>query len=138
MLRLQDMTFIKIMVFAIGIASILLFAFSLLGWFNIDYLSVKTTNLGVVIGGLLFGIGFGTVGTCVIAAGSGGAKKTVSAVVGGLLVAWFFSITYQFWIDIGLYDIMNLDKLTLFNISDNYPALFSISFTGLLIVGLLF
>lgn len=142
MLRLQDLMLMKIIIFAIGIASVLLSIFSLLGWFNIDHLSIKSTNLGVVVGGLLFGIGFGTVGTCpgtcMAAAGSGGAKKALAAIIGGLLGAWFYSITYQFWMDIGLFKIMDLGKLTLFDISDKYPSLFSIGYIGLFISGIIF
>ncbi len=142
MLRLEDLTLMKIIVFAIGFASVLLSLFCLLGWFNINHLSIKTTNLGVIIGGLLFGIGFGTVGTCpgtcVAAAGSGGAKKAISAILGGLLGAWLFSLTYEFWFDLGLYSSMNLDKLTLFKISDKFPSVFSIGYIGLLVVGILF
>jgi len=112
MLRLEDLTLMKIIVFAIGFASVLLSVFSLLGWFNIGHLSVKAMNLGVVIGGLLFGIGFGTVGTCpgtcVAAAGSGGAKKAISAILGGLFGAWLFSVTYGFWKNIGLFQTMDL------------------------------
>lgn len=142
MLRLQDLTLMKIIVFAIGIASVLLFTFGLLGWLTISHLSVKSTNLAVIIGGLLFGIGFGTVGTCpgtcVAAAGSGGAKKAVSAVAGGLIGAWLFSMTYQFWMNVGLYDIMDFGKLTLFAVSDKYPSVFTMGFTGLFAVGVIF
>lgn len=142
MLRMQDLTLMKIIVFAIGLASILLSVFSLLGLFNIDHLSIKATNLGVIIGGLLFGIGFGTVGTCpgtcVAATGSGGAKKALSAVLGGLLGAWLFSVTYHFWMNLGIFNSMDLGKLTLFHISDKYPSVFSIGFIGLLFVGIIF
>lgn len=142
MLRLQDFTLMKIIVFGIGFGSILLSVFSLLGWFNISHLSVKATNLGVIVGGLLFGIGFGTVGTCpgtcVAAAGSGGAKKSLSAILGGLLGAWLFSLTYGFWKNIGLFSTMDLGKLTLFQISDKFPFVFSIGYGGLLIVGTIF
>ena len=142
MLRLEDLTLMKIIVFAIGFASVLLSVFSLLGWFNIGHLSVKAMNLGVVIGGLLFGIGFGTVGTCpgtcVAAAGSGGAKKAISAILGGLFGTWLFSVTYGFWKNIGLFQTMDLGKLTLFQISEKYPAVFDIGYWGLLAVGIIF
>ena len=99
-------------------------------------------NLGVIIGGLLFGIGFGTVGTCpgtcVAATGSGGYKKAVSAVLGGLIGAWLFSITYALWKNIGLFSTLDLGKRTLFHISDAYDSVFSIGFMGLLIVAILF
>ncbi|NCB31753.1 MAG: hypothetical protein EOM66_10145, partial [Clostridia bacterium] len=130
MLRLEDLTLMKIIVFAIGFASVLLSVFSLLGWLNVAHLSVKATNLGVVIGGLLFGVGFGTVGTCpgtcVAAAGSGGAGKAISAILGGLFGAWLFSMTYGFWKDLGLFQVMDLGKLTLFQISEKFPSVFSV------------
>lgn len=142
MLRLQELSLMKIIVFAIGFASVLLAAANLMGFFNVDHLNVKSTNLGVLIGGLLFGIGFGTVGTCpgtcVAAAGSGGYKKAISAVLGGLAGAWLFSITYGLWKQTGLFSTMDLGKLTLFRISEEYNSVFPIGYPGLLIVGMLF
>lgn len=142
MLRLQNLTIMKIIVFGIGFASVLLSVFSMLGFFNMAHLSVKEVNLGVIIGGLLFGIGFGTVGTCpgtcVAAAAGGGFQKALSAVLGGLLGAWFFSITYGFWKNLGLFDTINRGRLTLFRISEEYPSIFSIGYAGLLAVGIIF
>lgn len=142
MLRLEDLVLMKIIVFAIGFSSVLLSVFSLLGIFNLGHIHVKATNLGVVIGGLLFGVGFGTVGTCpgtcVAAAGSGGARKAVGAILGGLFGAWIFSVTYGFWKRLGIFKIMDLGKLTLFRISDKYPSVFPLGYWGLLIVGIIF
>lgn len=62
-----------------GSVSGYLFAANALGIFDLSHLSVKATNLGVLIGGLIFGIGFGWIGscpgTCVAASGSDGIKK---------------------------------------------------------------
>lgn len=142
MLRLQDLTLMKIILFAIGFTSTLLSLAAMLNIFNIDHISIKSTNLGVLIGGLLFGIGFGTVGTCpgtcVAAAGSGGYQKAISAVIGGLFGAWCFSMTYGFWKRTGLFSAMDYGKITLFHISDDFPSLFTIGYMGLLTVGLLF
>ena len=142
MLRLEDLTLMKIIVFAIGLASVLLSMFSLAGLFDPGHLSIKSVNLGVITGGLLFGIGFGTVGTCpgtcVAASGSGGYKKAVSAVLGGLVGAWIFSVTYGFWKGLGLFSAMDWGKLTLFRISDDFPSVFPIGYVGLLILGLVF
>src|SRR5690606_34350788 len=97
-LRLEDLSLMKTILFGIGFASILLSLASLVGLFNIGHLSIKTTHLGVIIGGLIFGIGFGAAGTCpgtcVAAAGSDGVKKAISAVIGGLLGAFVFSLSY--------------------------------------------
>lgn len=132
----------KIIVFGIGSASVLLSVFSMLGFFNPAHLSVKGANFGVIIGGLLFGIGFGTVGTCpgtcVAATAGGGFRKALSAVLGGLLGAWVFSMSYGFWKNLGLFSIMDWGKMTLFQISDQYPSVFSLGYVGLLIVGIIF
>lgn len=47
-------------------------------------------------------------------------------------------MTYGFWKNIGLFTVMDWGKLTLFRISDKYPSVFPIGYTGLLIVGILF
>ncbi len=142
MLRLHDLTLMKIIVFAIGFASVMLSIFGLINWIDLTHLSVKASHLGVVIGGLLFGIGFGTIGTCpgtcVTSAGSGGGKKAIAMIFGGILGAWLFSITYGFWQGLGLFDIMDLGSLTWFNISSEYPSVFDIGFGGLLAIGLVF
>ena len=64
MLRLEDLGLMKIIVFAIGFASVLLSVSIGFGIFDISHLSIKTTHLGVIVGGFIFGIGFGSVGTC--------------------------------------------------------------------------
>lgn len=139
MLRLEYLTLMKIIVFAIGFASILLSIANLLGFFNVDHFNIKSTNLGVIVGGIIFGLGFGWAGTCpgtCVAATTGkGFKKAIVAVIGGLLGAFVFSIQYGWWKNIGLFEIMKLDKVTLFSISDKYNYIFPGSFIGLLVVG---
>ena len=139
MLKLQDISLMKIILFAIGLSSVLLSIANALGIFH---LSVKSTNLGVLIGGLFFGVGFGWIGscpgTCVAASGSDGIKKALITVLGGLVGAFVFSATYGFWKSIGLFGVMDLGKMTLFGLSEKYPSLFEIGFSGLLITGLLF
>lgn len=142
MLRFQDLSLMKIIFFAIGFASVLLSIASLVGIFDPSHLSIKSTHLGVVIGGLIFGIGFGGLGTCpgtcVVATSSGGFKKAIVAVLGGLIGAFVFSISYGPLKNMGLFDTMSLGKLTWFNISDQFPSVFSIGYSGLLGVGILF
>lgn len=142
MLRFQDLGLMKIIFFAIGFASTLLAISSMLGIFDPSHLSIKTTHLGVLIGGLIFGIGFGSIGTCpgtcVVATTSGGFKKGIATVVGGLFGAFAFSLTYGMFKNMGLFDTMNLGKLTWFNISDKFPSVFNIGYSGLFLVGILF
>lgn len=141
MLRLEDMTLAKTILFGIGTASILMSLAYMIGILDINHLSIKTTHLGVITGGLIFGLGFGSVGacpgTCVAAAGGTGFRKALSVIIGGLTGAFTFSISYSWFKKLGLFDAMNLGKLTLFNISDKFPSLFNAGFIGLLAVGLL-
>ena len=142
MLKLENLVLMKIILFAIGLSSVLLFISNVFGIFEISHLSIKSTNLGVIIGGLIFGVGFGWIGscpgTCMAATSGKGFKKAIVTVIGGLVGAFMFSITYGFWKSIGVFSTMNLGKVTLFNISEKYPSVMSIGFSGLLITGLIF
>ncbi|BBF45245.1 putative membrane protein [Lachnospiraceae bacterium KM106-2] len=142
MLRLEDLSLMKIIVFAIGFASILLSISIGIGIFDLSHLSIKATNLGVIIGGLIFGLGFGSAGTCpgtcVAATGTDGIKKAIAAVLGGLTGAFAFSMTYGWWKNIGLFDQMNFGKITLFHLSDKFPSVFQFGAIGLFITGVIF
>lgn len=142
MLGLYDLTLMKIIVFAIGFASVLLAITIGVGVFDLTHLSIKSTNLGVVVGGLIFGFGFGWAGTCpgtcVAASGTKGVKKAIAAVVGGLVGAFTFSMTYGLWKQTGLFNAMDLGKVTLFSLSEKYESFFNIGYLGLLGVGVLF
>ncbi|MGL5086180.1 MAG: YeeE/YedE thiosulfate transporter family protein, partial [Clostridium sp.] len=65
-------------------------------------------------------------------------KKAISAIVGGLLGAFTFSISYGYLKGLGLFESLDMGKITLFNISDKYPSVFNVGFIGLLVVGILF
>lgn len=142
MLRLEDLSLAKIILFAIGLSSTILSITGMLGIFDISHLSIKSMNLGVITGGLIFGTAFGSVGTCpgtcVGALGSNGVKKGVSGVLGGLLGAFIFSLSYGSFKRMGLFSALDLGKRTLFNISPKFPSVFNIGFSGLLVTGILF
>lgn len=143
MLRLEDLSLAKVILFAIGFSSVLLSISAMIGIFDISHLSVKAMNLGVIVGGLIFGVGFGLAGTCPgtcvgSLGGVFGIKKAISAVIGGLLGAFAFSLSYGYFKDLGLFNILDYGKVTLFNISDKYPSVFNIGYIGLLIIGVIF
>lgn len=142
MLSLRNLTLMKIILFAIGLASVLVSIFYWFGWFDISHLSIKGTHLGVIVGGLIFGLGFGSVGTCpgtcVAGVMTGGFKKAISAILGGLLGAFLFSISYGWFLNQGFFDVLNLGKLTLFHLSDQYPSVFEIGYGGLAVIGVVF
>lgn len=142
MLRLEDLALAKIILFAIGFSSVLVFISSMLGIFDLSHFHIKSMNLGVITGGIIFGFAFGSIGTCpgtcIGALTGSNIKRAVFSIFGGLLGAFTFSISYEYFYNIGLFNALNIGKLTLFNISTEYPSIFSIGTAGLLISGLLF
>lgn len=141
MLRLQDLTLMKTILFGIGFGSVLLAISALLGIFDLSHLSIKSMNFGVILGGILFGFGFGYVGTCpgtcVAALGGDGKKQALVAIMGGLVGALAYSLSYGFLKEMGVFSTFDLGKTTLFTISDAFPAIFNTGFMGIFIVGIL-
>ncbi len=142
MVNLVDLSLMKIIFFGIGFAAFLLGGSIALGIFDVSHLSVKTMNLGVIIGGAIFGIGFGWVGTCpgtcVAASGTREVKKAIFAVLGGLLGAFAFSLSYGGLKEAGLFSVLDMGKITLFQLSDKYESVFGIGSVGLAVLGLIF
>lgn len=107
MLSLRDLRLAKTILLGIGVASALMFAGQLVGLVDVGHMSVKTTYLGVLIGGLIFGLGWAISGYC---PGTGVAAlgklraETGSFVLGGLVGAVLFAVTYPFWKAAGLLD----------------------------------
>lgn len=141
MLDLRDLTLAKIILFGIGFGSFLMSTSSLMGIFDTSHLSIKTLNLGVVFGGLIFGLGFGIAGlcpgTCVAAGGTANIIKASFVILGGLIGALFFTLTYGFWEDLGLFAKLDFGKPTLFSLSPSYPSVLEFGFEGLGIFGIL-
>jgi uncharacterized membrane protein YedE/YeeE len=96
MLRLKDFHLIKVILIAIGLASLLVFialAFELYD----SHFSVKSAYIGVIVGGLIFGVGWALSGFCpgtsVVSAGAG-RKDAIVFIVGGLVGAFIYMISY--------------------------------------------
>jgi uncharacterized membrane protein YedE/YeeE len=142
MLRLEDLTVFKIILFAIGLSNVLLFVFNMAGILNLSNLSVKTMHLGVIIGGLIFGVGFGMVGSCpgtsFAAIGTDVYKQALVIAIGGIFGALLFSLMYGSFEAMGIFKVMNVGKLTLFKISGKFPSVTEIGYAGLLVMGLVF
>lgn len=143
MLRLEDLTLAKVILFAIGFSSVLLSLAAMTGIFDVSHMHVKAMNLGVITGGLIFGVGFAVAGTCPgTCVGAIGSKKTIKRAIivifGGLVGAFAYSMTYGLLKEMGLFSTLDLGNRTLFTVSEKYPAVFNIGFVGLLVVGVLF
>jgi hypothetical protein len=99
MLRLTDLRLMKSILLAIGISSTVLFAGMSLGLIDPGHISIKSAYIGVIIGGALLGIGFAMTGYCPgtgLSAAATGRKDALFFIVGGLLGAFVFTLSYAF------------------------------------------
>jgi uncharacterized membrane protein YedE/YeeE len=105
MLRLTDFHLAKVILFAIGISSLILFALMYFGIIGNEHLSIKTSHWGVAIGGLIFGLGFAIAGYCPgtgLCALGEGRKDAKWFVVGGLFGALLFMFIFSYVLDSSL------------------------------------
>lgn len=113
-LRLEDLSIIKFMAVTIAVGSVGAY---LLGTFGAPLkLDIKPTYvIGVLVGGLVFGVGFALSGycpgTCVVGAGEG-RKDALFAIAGGVVGALLFTLAYS-WLEPLLIKPLSLGKITL-------------------------
>lgn len=125
MLRLTDMHLAKVILFAIGFASLLLFAGMAMGLINPAHLSVKSAYVGVVVGGLLLGTGWAISGYCPgtgLAAAATGRWDGAVFVLGGLIGAFAYTLAYASVKGSGILDPILGGKVTL-AVTGKYTAL---------------
>ncbi len=107
MLSLRDLALAKTILLGIGTASALMFLGQMIGVVDVGNMSVKATFLGVFIGGLIFGVGWALSGFCPgtgIASLGSLRKDALSFVLGGLVGAFLYMLTYPLWESAGLVD----------------------------------
>ena len=129
MLNLTNLHLMKTILMGIGVGSVLLFSSLLTGLVDPGHLSIKASHLGVLIGGLLLGVGFAVAGYCPgtgLAAAATGRIDALFFVVGGLLGAAVFMITYPAIEATGVLDNVLGGKVSMGPISGTkFGALFS-------------
>jgi len=107
MLRLKDFHLMKVILFAIGFSSLLLFVFLSFNVIDAGHLNVKSSFIGVIIGGGILGIGFAISGYCpgtgVVAAGRG-RKDALVFILGGLIGAFVYMLIFGFIKDSALFN----------------------------------
>ncbi len=127
MLKLKDFHLMKAILFAIGLSSLLLFGGLALGLVDAGHMSVKSSYVGVVVGGALLGLGWAMAGFCpgtaVVATGAG-RKDAISFIIGGLIGAFVFTLIYASLKETFLFAELG-GKVTLAATgNEKYPALF--------------
>ena len=98
MLRLNDLHLVKVIFLAIAVSSALLFTGMAAGVIDPSHLSVKTSYLGVILGGIILGIGWAIGGYCPgtgVAALGDGRKDAVFFVIGGLVGAFLYMLVHS-------------------------------------------
>lgn len=126
MLRLKDFHLMKAIFFAIGISSTLLFLLMTFGVINAGHLSVKSSYMGVIVGGAILGLGFAIAGYCPgtgLTALAEGRKDALFFVGGGLLGALIYTIVYGSIKGSWLFDKIAGGKVMLATGSDKFQAL---------------
>lgn len=126
MLRLKDLHLMKAIFFAIGISSTILFLLITVGVINAGHLSVKSSYIGVIVGGALLGLGFAVAGYCPgtgLAALADGRKDALFFVGGGLLGALIYTMIYGSIKGSWLFDKIAGGKVMLATGSDKFQSL---------------
>lgn len=111
-LLLKDMDIIKLILMAIAVGTVGIYALDLADMAN---MSIKPTYVvGIVIAGLIFGVGFAVAGycpgTCIVAAGEGKTDAIVT-ILGGLAGAALYALAYPMLA--GLIEVTNYGDVTL-------------------------
>jgi hypothetical protein len=126
MMRLTDLHLMKAIFFAIGISSTLLFLLMTLGVIDAGHLSVKSSYIGVIVGGALLGLGFALAGYCPgtsLTALADGRKDALFFVGGGLVGALIYTLVYGSIKGSWLFNTIAGGKVMLATGSDKFQAL---------------
>ncbi|PIE45925.1 MAG: hypothetical protein CSA44_01255 [Gammaproteobacteria bacterium] len=126
MLRFRNLHLMKAILLAIGLSSLALFGLLALGLVDAGHFSVKSSYIGVIVGGAILGAGWAMAGFCpgtgVVALGAG-RKDAWVFIAGGLLGAFTFMVVYAALKGTLLFDKLG-GKATLANTgNDKYPVL---------------
>lgn len=112
-LRLENLSVIKFMALTIAVGTVGAYLLSL--FVPMHFVIKPTYVLGVLGGGLIFGIGFALAGycpgTCVVGAAEG-RKDALVTLLGGVVGATVFTLAYP-WIEGVFIKPLNFGKLTL-------------------------
>lgn len=135
-LRLENLTIMKIMVYAVGYAVFLLAMTTYLDYFSTEELALKKMSLAVVLGGVLFGLGLGMLGNCpslsLAALPYGHKCKTFGILAGGVLGYFLYKYTHGFWLDSGVYSAWNINEVTLYKMNESVASLLPYGYEGIL------
>lgn len=135
MLRLQDLRIAQFMFFSVAVSLVGIYT---LNTFGVGATSVLPFHPGIIVGGLIFGVGFGLTGYCpgtVIGAMAEG-KKDALYVFAGALAGTFLYAFLHAPLKILLIDRGNLGPLTFDQLIGLPPLLTALLFAAAITVGM--
>ena len=143
MLKLENLYLMKVILFAIGFASTLMFLGQILGIIEIGHISVKASYFGVVLGGIILWIVWAVSGYCPgtgIAAAASCRIDAITFILGGLLGAFVYMLLYDLLIDSAIMNSFLGGKVTLGTIpGSKFEGIFTIRGDVLgIVIGILF
>ena len=138
MLRLKDFHLMKAILLGIGISSAALFILLAVGAIDTGHMSVKSSYLGVIIGGGLLGFGWAISGFCpgtsLVGAGAG-RKDALVFIIGGMVGAFIYMLSFEYLKDTALMNSLG-GKISLAETgNDAFPVLLS-QVPGLITAGI--
>jgi uncharacterized protein len=135
MLRLQDLHIAQFMFFSIAVSLVGIFTLRQLGVGTIQVLSFHP---GVVVGGLIFGVGFGLSGYCpgTVLGAMGEGKKDAFFVFAGTLTGTFIYAFLHRYVKPLLFDTGNLGPLTFDKLLGLHPLFTAILFALFITAGM--
>ncbi len=116
MLNFKNLHLMKAILLGIGTGSILMFGGQMVGLVDVMHMSVKTTYIGVLIGGAIMGFGWALSGFCPgtgLVSAASGRKDALLFVGGGLAGALAYTLTYASVKDTGILEAIAGGKVTL-------------------------
>lgn len=139
MLRLRDFHLMKAILLGIGVSSLLLFILLSIGVIDSSHISVKSSYVGVIVGGGILGLGWAIAGFCpgtgVVAAGAG-RGDALFFILGGLFGAFIYTLLHESLADTVLFDKLG-GKVTLaVTGSEKFPAILS-DISGVFVAGVI-
>jgi len=140
MLRLTDFHLAKVILFAIGISSLVLFTLMYFGVISNEHLSIKSSHWGVAVGGLIFGLGFAIAGYCPgtgLCALGEGRKDAKWFIFGGLVGAFLFMLIFSYILDTSILNELFGGNTTLANTDKEGAIAFVDNISGVFVAGII-
>lgn len=137
-LRLENLSVIKFMALTIAIGMIAVYVLSLVMPAQMHFDIKPTYVVGVLLGGLVFGVGFAVggycPGTCVVGIGEG-RKDAIVAILGGVVGALVFTLVYTAVVA-PIVKLMDLGKITMADVL-HLPAIVVALVLGAIFIGVI-